>query len=253
MTKAVARIAGLGFAALLVLPTIAHAGLIDWIYEMSGPQFIGYTIFHCDVGVGNGDRDPENPSLAPVAVRNAQANRANQADQPQINQTDQTSRRNDPDTGWTVSCPNPFFFSIPSRPWWFSLDTTLYISTGKDSGDHMYTKFDTLMLAFDPMYGRRKKIWTQGQDNDFFVHAGGGGTFHVLHGKFGHFYKGGVKLQGGFAFQKGQFAMDITGNIRLYPDRFSEAQLGVGPSTDKDREWVRRNITVGLRLPPLPW
>lgn len=92
-------------------PAIADAGLLDIIWDMSGPQMIGKGA-RCRVWATGGDTKCDIFSIR-------------RAGEP-------------PDT-------------ITDRDWWVNLEGAVYTSTGKNEGNTNYEAFHTFMLSFEPL------------------------------------------------------------------------------------------------------
>jgi hypothetical protein len=102
-----------GLGVLLVEPKTAHAGLIDFIWDMSGPQMVG-AVLRCRVPLGGGTTQCEFVEKK-VGI--------------QSGQTD------------VMKGPRA----------WFNVEGAVYTSTGKNESDIDFRAFRTHMLAFDPV------------------------------------------------------------------------------------------------------
>ena len=92
-------------------PAVADAGLLDIIWDMSGPQMIGKGA-RCRVPVTGGDT-----------------------------RCDIFSIRRGGDALDTIT----------DRDWWVNLEGAVYTSTGKNEGNTDYEAFRTFMLSFEPL------------------------------------------------------------------------------------------------------
>jgi hypothetical protein len=219
-----------------MLPATGHAAILDWIYELSGPQLHGFVILHCEFSRAPRVDDPEDP-FAPGK------------DKPR---TDVELAR----LNRKVPCPNPFLISIPVRKWWWAVDSTVYLSGWKNSGVNEFSGLKVAMVAFDLTGGRKSKVWTrrgEGREEErvyAFLHHSGGLTGNLLYGEnFGYLNKGGFKIQPlSLVFKVGNWAWDIAPTFRIYPDKYTAADFGFPSSPspdDKDMEWTW-GITWGV-------
>lgn len=99
---------------LLVRPGDARAGLMDFIWDMSGPQMIG-GVFRCRVPVGGGTTKCTAVGFPVFGVERFQTD------------------------------------VMKERRTWVNLESGVYTSTGKNDGNTNYRAFRTEMLSFDPM------------------------------------------------------------------------------------------------------
>src|SRR5262245_43866352 len=151
--------AGIALVALLSFPTVARASIIDVIWKMSGPQLVG-AVLHCDV----------DPVSAPSPDYTRSECRVL-------------------DYRFTGALKER-----KERPWWLSLDLGAYTSTGRNSEDLDFKKFDDNMVAFEPMFEIRG--YTTPSGNLMFHHGLAGFSYNVLFGpEFGTFDKAGLKFR----------------------------------------------------------
>lgn len=101
-------------AVLLLRPTDAQAGLMDFIWDMSGPQMIG-GVLRCRVPVGGGTTKCTAVGFPVFGVKKLQSD------------------------------------VMTERRTWANLEGGVYTSTGKNDGNTNYRAFRTEMLSFDPM------------------------------------------------------------------------------------------------------
>jgi hypothetical protein len=199
--------------ATLIFPAHARAGLIDIIWEMTGPQMIGVSI-RCRMSFRSGQNEKCVITL-PVA-------------QP----------------GELALDPGP-------EKLWFALEGGAFVSTGKNSGDIDY-KFGRIgMFAFEPMLEFRYAgdIGAAYSKKDGFgaVYGGVGPLINsfIVRGSTVAFAKYGVKLR--------PIAMVYSGwvleyNVRLYTDKVTPDQFGFGPPMKYDRphEFIH---SIGVSIP----
>lgn len=118
---------------LLIRPGDAQAGLMDFIWDMSGPQMIGGT-FRCRIPVGGG-------ATKCSAV------------------------------GYPVFGVDKFASDVMTeRRTWVNLGAALYTSTGKNDGDTNYRAWRTEMVSFEPMV---EHAWVSNARFRVFQGAGG--------------------------------------------------------------------------------
>jgi hypothetical protein len=113
MSRARRTTAGIALVALLALPRAANAGILDFIWEMSGPQMVGGG-FACR---WTGDSTKPQECRAGSALKFA-----------------------------TRNLKEPWF----KPPFYFGLAGTYHFSTGKNSGDIEYRAFRHHMLSLEP-------------------------------------------------------------------------------------------------------
>lgn len=105
----------LGVSAILLgTAATAHAGLLDLIWDMSGPQMIG-GVFRCRVPVGGGTTKCTAVGYPVFGVEKGRTD------------------------------------VMTERRAWLNLESAFYTSTGKNDGDTDYRAWRTEMLAFDPL------------------------------------------------------------------------------------------------------
>ena len=184
------------------VPAVANAGLIDIIWDMSGPQMIG------DVG-----------------------------------------RCRVPVTGGETKCsffgaPNGENPDVMETRAWVSLEGGVYFSTGKNEGDTDYEAFRTFMLSFEPVVEVGSLTFNTGRVRLFH---GAGLASHFLFGPdFRRFTNAGFKLRP-VGVEIGD-RLEVSLNIRLYPDGFGADQFGFGPSPAGDRPFEHTwGFTVGYK------
>ena len=95
-------------------PATAAAGLLDLIWDMSGPQMIGGVV-RCRVPVGGGTTKCTAVAFPVFGVKKGETD------------------------------------VMTERKAWLNLESAFYTSTGKNDGDTNYRAWRTEMLAFDPM------------------------------------------------------------------------------------------------------
>src|SRR5262245_15116887 len=111
MSRTSLGIAGIVLIALLAFPGVARASIIDVIWKMSGPQLVG-AVLHCEF-------DPVSAS-SPDYTR---------------------SECRVLDYRFTGALKER-----KERPWWLSLDLGAYTSTGRNSEDLDFKKFEDNMV-----------------------------------------------------------------------------------------------------------
>ena len=190
MSRSHLRIFGIALLALLAFPRAGSADLIDFIWEMSGPQMIGKGLLHCEFDLQDSERKlPDSDRICQYVFRDL-------------------SHEGQRHGVWRIA-----------------LDTTAYLSTGKSSGTHHYQWGSVGMVAVEPMLEVRsccddKKV--------FSVHHGVGLSYDFLFGQhFSRFNKFGLKITPiGFKFTK---KVSAAYNVRVYPHKFTPDEFGFGP------------------------
>jgi hypothetical protein len=205
MSRSRLRAAGFVLVALLAFPRPGNAGLIDFIWGMSGPQVIGVIALNCKVYFdGAGSRckvidDVWRGKRAILAV-----------------------------------VPEPFLDGRLR----FEFETILFSSTGvnADNGDE-YGPGQINMLALDPMV----EIGSRRYKRLLFYHGVGAAINRVfVKDDLSDFWKAGVKIRPvAFTIDMNP-ELDFAINLRFYPKGFGRDQFGFGsaPAGDRPSEWV---------------
>jgi hypothetical protein len=188
--------AAIALVALLAFPRTGSAGLLDFIWEMSGPQMIGGG-FACRWAA-----DETLPQQCRVG-------------------------------GLRIE---PLFTDQGEEPWLFlSMAGGWYFSTGKDSRDATgarveYDFFENHMLTFEPTVEVLSRRFTP----DLKMYQGLGGlTLNYLFGvDHKPFWKAGIKLTPILIEYK---RWSFSANVRLYPDGFTLDQFKPVPAVGDDR------------------
>ena len=196
MSRTYVRIAGVVLLTLLAFPSVGRASIIDIIIKMSGPQMIGFPI-HCEYNLNykEGQKDAETgKDLTKTECRWV-------------------------DYRFSGNLPRRSY-----RRWWLSLDTTPFVSTGKNSGPNdanEYRAFENYMVAFEPLVEVRS-----GTTGDWSFHHGlVGVSYDVLFGSnFGTFDKFGFRFRPvGVTYRK---KVNFALTIRWYPNGFTADEFG---------------------------
>jgi hypothetical protein len=194
------RTAGLVLIASLAYPLTASASIIDFIWEMSGPQMIGL-VLHCEYDPqfkGPYETDPQTKKDFTRADCRFVDRRF---------------------VGYTRI--------RTQRRFWLSVDTGIYGSTGKDSDLREYKFLKTGMLAIEPIFEIRS--FDSGDGRLVIHHGVAGFSYDYLFGSgFDSFDKAAVKFRP-IAFTIKQ-KFNVALNVRIFPngitpDEFSMVRL----------------------------
>jgi hypothetical protein len=189
------RTFGIALLALLAFPSAGRADLIDFIWDMSGPQMVGKGLIHCEYDL--------------------QASNRGQG----------SNRGPDSDRGCKYAFRDVSREGQRLGLWRITLDTTAYLSTGKSAGGNQYKWGSVGMVAVEPMLEVRSCC----TDNKLLsVHHGVGLSYDFLFGQhFSRFNKFGLKITPlGIKFNK---KISAAYNVRLYPHKFTPDEFGFGP------------------------
>jgi hypothetical protein len=194
------RTAGFVLVASLAYPLTVSASIIDFIWEMSGPQMIGL-VLHCEY-------DPEfKGSYQPDPQTNKNYTRA--------------------DCRFIDRRFVGYARARTDRRYWLSLDNGIYVSTGKNSGIHDYEAWKTFLFAVEPILEFRSFDCDNGK---LIIHHGlvGFSYQHLFGSGFDAFDKAALKFRPiAFTINK---KFNAAFNLRIYPngvtvDEFSQARL----------------------------
>jgi hypothetical protein len=172
------RVVGIALLALLACPRAGSAGIIDFIWEMSGPQLIGFSLYHCELDLHRDPKDkshPEesNPRCEPLPAREGHRHGLLR----------------------------------------LTLDASPYFSTGKNSDTNRFEWFKNGMVAVEPMLEARWPCCAK--NGEFSVHHDVGFSYSFLFGEhFARFNTPAVKITpAGVRFNK---RISLAYNLRLY-------------------------------------
>ena len=199
MSRARLAIVGVTLLSLLAFAHEAGAGVIDFIWDMSGPQMFGVGIFGCKV-----DLISKKGECRVVDHKLGASNLA----------------------------------AFAQRTIWFAFETNVYVSGTKDSGPDTYDFFKTGMIALEPVVewrpGTQKWLYLGGGAtvNQLF------GQNAITSNTFPTFTKAGLKFPVGVVFPlKGQM-LDVAFDLRLYPRQFKSDQFGFAArAEDASNRW----------------
>jgi hypothetical protein len=216
MSRMSVRLAGVVFAVVLAAPWTASAGIIDFIWEMSGPQMGGLPI-ECDV-----DFRPREGEQSPGY-------------ECRIGEIHVAGERN--------------FRHSELRRLWLSTGGAVYTSTPKDSAIP-FRGLKVGMVGYEPMVHFRS---LQTRSKKFAIEHGVVGLSHLLIvGKgFKPFDNIGVKFMP-LEVRYRWFALAYT--MRVFPNGFTAAQFGGPTSTTTDRRSeIVNGFTATILWKPLPY
>ena len=203
-------IVGFAFLVLLAFPRTSSASIIDFIWQMSGPQMIGVVV-HCEY-------DPKFDRAANEKL-------------------DKEERRT---PGECRLIDHRFIGKARDRAvrrYWLSVDTVLYYSTSKNSETQDFNAVETHMVAVEPLLEVRGRALFGG--NVVLHHGVAGVSYNHLIGRFSALDKVGLKFRpvGATFFKK----FNVSWTERLYPNGFTPDELGVGAqiqNLNRPSEWV---------------
>jgi hypothetical protein len=198
MRRAVLRAAVVA-AATFISPGLAEAGIIDWIWEMSGPQMIGAQVITCDFDMASA-RDPgkeSTPYQCELLFRRVAGDRD---------------------------------FRLHPRKWVLSVGGALYGALDHESDMGKFKKGSVWMFGVEPTVEYRFR------KGGFGLIPIAGGSFFVLKGSdFEPFGNAGGKLA--LVVKTGPIGLEYT--MRIFPSRFTARQFGrTNPNEQATREYV---------------
>ena len=200
-------LAGIVFAIMLAAPRAASAGIIDFIWEMSGPQLWGFPV-ECDLDL----RSREYASSQDYECRIAE---------------------------WHVSGERRFR-TAEQRRIWLAIGGGFYTTFGKDSTMRPFEKFKVGVVNYEPMVHLRS-FQTPGTGTFAFEHGVIGMSHFLIVGKgFKRFDNVGLKFMP-LQVRYKRVALGYT--MRVFPKGFTAAQFGANPATTTH---VGREVVNGL-------
>lgn len=200
MPRVSISIAGIIFAAMLAAPGSAAAGIIDFIYEMSGPQMWGIPI-QCDV------------DLRSLPAKSADGTPRNY--QCRFIEKHLGGER--------------LFRTAEDRWLWVSIGGGVYTSTTKDSRPNIFDAWKIGMVAYEPMLHIRSVQSPGSTRSRFAIEHGAIGFSHMLFvGKgFEPFDNIGIKFM---PLQVRYRRVSVGYTMRVFPKGFTSPQFGGPPS-----------------------
>ena len=199
-----------------IVPRPAYASFWDIIWQMSGPQLLGFGL-QCETVLSL----KELPDCALLGV--------------QLVRDDQQTR---------------LARESERRLWWI-VEGRVYFSTGKNATENGnvsdFTFGRARMVGLDPMLAGR---WSADRPKGWLLHWGVGASLNRLFGPdFDSFNNYAIKLRPFGAdrkFKKVTFGAAY--NLRLYPDGF-DSEGGVNPIVSKGSEFERvHGVLIELRF-----
>jgi hypothetical protein len=209
MPRVTRGLAGFVFAVMLLCPRAASAGIIDFIYELSGSQMIGVPI-HCFVDLS------------------AAAGSDTQDFQCKISEIHLSG-----DRGLRDRATPRFRLEIGGG---------VYISTSKDSEMREFDWGKVQLFAYEPMLHFRS--FERGSTT--ITHGVMGLSYFFITGSdFSRFDNVGMKFAP-VEFRRGRFSIAYT--FRVFPNPFTAEQFGAPPpATPETGTEVVHGFTVGWR------
>lgn len=229
-------VAGFILIALLALPRVGTAGLVDVILEMSGPRMIGIS---GDLRIlPNGCLD--SIGIGGFAPPPGQANEAKKAAEVDKCNRDGKSRNR------VASALGTFMVkerdpSSSQKHYWYALSAGYYASIRKTIDGHPYDYFDVQMITFEPMleFESRSRAVEKSQMKLQIYHGIGGGVDVLfVKGSTPTTARGVIKFRpAGVVVPYGdKWGFDIAYDLRLYPKGFiaSDFHEVASPITDSN-------------------
>jgi hypothetical protein len=213
MPRVTRGLAGFVFAVMLLCPRASSAGIIDFIYELSGSQMIGVPI-HCFV------------DLSASAGRDTQDTQDFQCKISEIHISGDRLLRDRPTPRFRLE-----------------VGGGVYISTSKDSELKEFDWFKVQLFAYEPMLHFRSFE----RNSTTITHGVMGLSYFLLTGSgFKRFDNVGMKFAP-VEFRRGRFSAAYT--FRVFPNPFTAEQFGApaGTTTETAGTEVVHGFMVGWR------
>jgi hypothetical protein len=215
-------LAGIVLAAVLASPQLASASIIDFIWEMSGPQMIGVPIY-CDIDLRTDEKECRIGGI--------------RLPSPKLTTVEKAAREREDYRAFRAT-----------RTFWLSMQGGVFASTTKDSDMSEFEAWKVQMLSWEPMLGYRS--FSSASERFVIDHGLAGVSYFILFGSdFKRFHNVGFKFTPiGVTYRW----VNVSYNVRLFPSGFTSEQFNVdGSSTTHRGREILTGFSVGFLFPPV--